>query len=293
MTKLASVRATRLYGPASMKYKCELANAVGYLLATALVLIGMVFFLPGWNVPVGIWCLLVALVLIICVNVHDLYAQLAGFDFRIPLVTLDPQLALIEIAAPLVQAIGGLLFLVGFIFFLQITLGKLDSIDVAYVTNHAYSLVIAASAFWLLGSIHNAFQLYENTDTRVQFMQKTVSVPLLIANTLFLVASILSYETWTLPPIAKKAAVTAIWLAIVAAGLLLFSGIMNIIRVLEMREVDHTGGLLEPLRGGAQEELEHKRDEDEMLLDREKYAADVEESSSYKQVVVTAENLDR
>jgi hypothetical protein len=273
MAKLASVRVTRAYGPEQMKYQFELANAVAYLVATALGVVGVVFFLPGWKAPVGLWCLLVALLLIVCVNVHDLYAQLAGFDFRLPLVTLDPQLALIEIAAPLVQAIGGLLFLIGFILFLrvslglhlgiqlfgfnsmlclavvelierqsdrrskalrisvegnfrsnvhplpfldyleiffyeaQITQGTFDSIDVAKVTDHAYSLLIAGSAFWLLGSIHNAFQVYENTDTRVQFMQKTVSVPLLIANTLFLVATILSFETWNLPPVAVKAAV--------------------------------------------------------------------------------------
>lgn len=291
MAKLASVRVTRAYGPEQMKYQFELANAVAYLVATALGVVGVVFFLPGWRAPVGLWCLLVALLLIVCVNVHDLYAQLAGFDFRLPLVTLDPQLALIEIAAPLVQAIGGLLFLIGFILFLRITQGTFDSIDVAKVTDHAYSLLIAGSAFWLLGSIHNAFQVYENTDTRVQFMQKTVSVPLLIANTLFLVATILSFETWNLAPVAVKAAKTAVWIAIVGAGLLLLAAIMNVIRVLEMREVDHTGGLLEPLRGGAQEELERKRDE--VLLDREKYAADVEEGSSYKETVIHAEDLGR
>lgn len=86
---------------------------------------------------------------------------------------------------------------------------------------------------------------------------------------------------------------TAVWIAIVGAGLLLLAAIMNVIRVLEMREVDHTGGLLEPLRGGAQEELERKRDEDEVLLDREKYAADVEEGSSYKETVIHAEDLGR
>lgn len=121
MTKLASVRATRAYGPEQMKYHFELANAVAYMLATVLAVVGVVFFLPGWNAPVGIWCLIVALLVIVCVNVHDLYAQLAGFDFRLPLVTLDPQLALIEIAAPLVQAIGGLLFVVGFILFLRVS----------------------------------------------------------------------------------------------------------------------------------------------------------------------------
>jgi hypothetical protein len=293
MAKLASVRVTRLYGPGHLKYQFEVANAIAYLVATILAVVGVVFFLPTWNTPAGIWCLLVALLIIFCVNVHDLYAQLAGFDFRLPLVTLDPQLALIEIAAPLVQAIGALLFLVGFILFLRILKGTFASTEVAEVTDHAYSLLIAGSAFWLLGSIHNAFQVYENTDTRVQFMQKTVSVPLLIANTLFLVATILSFETWDLPPVAVKAVKTAVWIAIVGTGLLLLAAVMNVIRVLEMREVDHTGGLLEPLRGGAQEELEHKRDEDDVLLDRAKYAADVEGGSSYKQGVIHAEDLSR
>lgn len=122
MAKLASVRVTRLYGPEQMKYQFELANAVAFLVATVLGMVGVVFFLPAWNTPVGIWCLIVALLLIVCVNMHDLYAQLAGFDYRLPLVTLDPQLALVEIVAPLVQAIGGLLFLVGFILFLRVSL---------------------------------------------------------------------------------------------------------------------------------------------------------------------------
>ncbi|KAG0571082.1 hypothetical protein KC19_6G210100 [Ceratodon purpureus] len=293
MAKLASVRVTRLYGPEQWKYQFELANAVAYLIATLLGLVGVVLFLPAWNTAVGFWCLLVALLLIVLVNVHDLYAQLAGFDFRLPLATLDPQLALVEIAAPLVEAIGGLLFLIAFILFLRITKGEFDSIEVAKVTDHAYSLLIAGSVFWLLGSIHNSFQVYVNTDTRVQFMQKTMSVPMLIACTLFLVAAILSFETWSLPPIAIIATKTAIWIAIVGAGLLLFAAIMNVIRVLQMREVDHTGGLLEPLRGGAQEELERKRDEEEVLLDRQKYAADVEEGISYKDSVIHAEDLNR
>ena len=84
---------------------------------------------------------------------------------------------------------------------------------------------------------------------------------------------------------------TAVWLAIVGAGLLVLAAVMNVIRVLEMRVVDHEGGLLEPLRGGAQEELDRKRDEDEVLLDRAKYAADVEEGTSYKQAVIQAEDL--
>lgn len=83
---------------------------------------------------------------------------------------------------------------------------------------------------------------------------------------------------------------SAIIFAIVAAALLVIAAILNIVRVLEMQQIDRLGGLLEPLRGGAQQRLDNERDEEATLLDREKYAHDVEEGSSYKQAVVTAED---
>lgn len=82
---------------------------------------------------------------------------------------------------------------------------------------------------------------------------------------------------------------TAGWFAIVAAALLVLSAVMNVIRIFEMQQIDRLGGLLEPLRGGAQERLEHERDEEETLRDRQKYGYDVEEGSSYKTAIVHAE----
>jgi energy-coupling factor transporter transmembrane protein EcfT len=121
MVKLASVRETRMYGPRRIRDQCEDANAGLYLVATLLLLVGCVLLLPGYHlVTVGLYLVLVALILIVVVNLHDLYAQLAGFDFRLPLVTLDPQLALIEIAAPLVQALGGILYFIGTLLLLRV-----------------------------------------------------------------------------------------------------------------------------------------------------------------------------
>lgn len=122
MVKLVSSRATRAYGPRELRNQCEDVNAVGYLVATVLLLVGAVFLLPGWNTSTGLLLIMVSLILIVCVNFHDLYAQLAGFDFKMPLVSMDPQLAFIEVAAPLVQAIGGLLFFIGMFLMFRVSI---------------------------------------------------------------------------------------------------------------------------------------------------------------------------
>ena len=75
------------------------------------------------------------------------------------------------------------------------------------MTNCAYSLLIAGSAFWISRSVQDALLVYEDSDTRAQLMQKTVIVPLLLANTLILVSTILRYETWSLPLITLNAPV--------------------------------------------------------------------------------------
>lgn len=63
---------------------------------------------------------------------------------------------------------------------------------------------------------------------------------------------------------------------------------MNVVRVLGIREFHQKGALLEPLIGGAQEEVECKRDEDEIF--RDKYAADVE-GGSCKEAVIHIEEI--
>jgi hypothetical protein len=71
--------------------------------------------------------------------------------------------------------------------------------------------------------------------------------------------------------------------------LLVLAAILNTIRVTELHQLAAAGGLLEPLREGAQERLDLEREEEETSRDRQKYTANVEEGSSYKAGVVMAE----
>ena len=120
MVKLVSVRATRMYGPRDSEAACEFANAFSYLVATILILSGFVLMLPGFDHKVGLIVFAVALALILLVNLHDMYAQLAGVDYRFGLLASDPQLALVEFGAPLVHTIGAILFLIAVVFMLQV-----------------------------------------------------------------------------------------------------------------------------------------------------------------------------
>jgi magnesium-transporting ATPase (P-type) len=123
MVKLVSVRRTRLYGPAAWRDWWEYINAFVYLVATIVLLVGCILLLPGRSsAKLGLILVLVALALLVIVNLHDLIAQLAGFDFRLPLLSLDPQLALIEILAPLLQVLGSILFFIGTILLLEVRL---------------------------------------------------------------------------------------------------------------------------------------------------------------------------
>ncbi len=123
MVKLVSVRRTRLYGPAAWRDWWEYINAFVYLVATIVLLVGCILLLPGrTSAKLGLILVLVALALLVIVNLHDLIAQLAGFDFRLPLLSLDPQLALIEILAPLLQVLGSILFFIGTILLLEVSL---------------------------------------------------------------------------------------------------------------------------------------------------------------------------
>jgi hypothetical protein len=123
MVKLVSVRRTRLYGPSAWRDLWEYINAFVYLVATIVLLVGCILLLPGRSsAKLGLILVLVALALLVVVNLHDLIAQLAGFDFRLPLLSLDPQLALIEILAPLLQVLGSILFFIGTILLLEVRL---------------------------------------------------------------------------------------------------------------------------------------------------------------------------
>ncbi|CAK9218053.1 unnamed protein product [Sphagnum jensenii] len=263
MVKLVSVRKTRLYGPGFWRDWWEYVNAFVYFVATIVLLVGCIMLLPGRSTKLGLILALVALALLVLVNLHDLIAQLAGFDFRLSLLWLDPQLALIEILAPLVQVIGSILFFMGTFSLLEVGRGKYDEKEAEEVTNHAFRMIIGGSGLWMFGSILNASQVYERVDARVQFMQKMVSIPFLMSSTLFLVSGILGAGNFPYPPAVIKARATAVWIAITASSLLVLAAVLNAIRVMELQQLAAAGGLLEPLRGGAQERLDIEREEEE------------------------------
>ncbi|KAL2613850.1 hypothetical protein R1flu_025542 [Riccia fluitans] len=263
MVKLASVRTTRLYGPPNNKDIWEDVNAFGYLVAVLLTTAGTALLLPGYNPTAGLWLILVGLVCIFAANVHDLYAQLAGFDFRLPLVTLDPQLALIEIAAPLVQCIGAIIYFIGVVLLLRLARGDFDSFDQTVdVAAHANNLMVAAPCFWLLGSIHNGFQVYESAGSQVQVMQKGVTIPFVIGSTFLLVAGINNAVGW--PVKAWRVASTlSVSYAMTGTALLLIGGVVNVVRVIQLQQIEQLGGTTEKLRGGAQEALTNQREREE------------------------------
>ncbi|GLT53365.1 hypothetical protein SLA2020_266410 [Shorea laevis] len=188
MVKLASARESRMYGPRLARSRSEYINAGLYVFATIVLISG--FAAQFSNEPKsGLILLLIALALIIMVNVHDLMAHLAGVDYRLQLLGFDPQLALVEIAVPVVQALGSLLFFLGILFlFIQEEKGygyfKLEK--------HGMNMLIAGSVLWMVGSIHNSCQIYERAGGHVQILQHGVLIPFLMGSLLFVVAAILN-----------------------------------------------------------------------------------------------------
>ncbi|KAE8658570.1 Polypyrimidine tract-binding protein isoform 1 [Hibiscus syriacus] len=133
--------------------------------------------------------MLIALGLIILVNIHDLLAHLAGIDYRFALMGFDPQLALVEFSVPLVQILGSLLFFLEILFlFVQAEKGygffKLE--------RHALGMLIAGQVLWVVGSVHNSCQIYEQANAHVQILQQCVHIPFLIGSVLFMVGAILN-----------------------------------------------------------------------------------------------------
>eukprot|EP01018_Ginkgo_biloba_P021640 Gb_02049 [translate_table: standard] len=262
MVKLASVREFRLYGPSLSKHIFECVGASIYVLAAILLLVGFVFQLPWFDSRPGLIILMVALLLIIAVNLHDLFAHLAGIDFRLPIIKLDWQLGLVELATPFVQTIGAILSFVGLLLlFLQTSRG--ESFHHKY-WKHATNLLVAGPAFWVLGSIHNAFQVYERANAQLQAMQKAVYLPFLIGSILYLISSIVNLERTSKRNSRHK--VTATWLAILGSGVLVLGGLVNLVKVLKEQQ---TNGHLEKLRGGAHERLVREREGRRPLLSEE------------------------
>jgi hypothetical protein len=109
-----------MYGPRLSKNRAEYMNAGLYVFATIVLIGGFVAELSKETKP-GLVLLLIALLLITVVNLHDLVAHLAGIDYRWRLMGYDTQLALVEFAVPVIQALGTLLSFLGILFlFIQV-----------------------------------------------------------------------------------------------------------------------------------------------------------------------------
>ncbi|CAK7324115.1 unnamed protein product [Dovyalis caffra] len=188
MVKLASARESRMYGPRIASNRAECMNAELYVFATIVLIGGFVAQLS--NEPkLGLALLLIALLGIVVVNLHDLVAHLAGIDYRLPLMGFDTQLALVEFAVPVVQALGASLSFLGILFlFIQ----EYEGYGHFKLERHALNLLIAGPALWVLGSIHNSCQINESANGHVKILQKSVHIPFLMGSLLFLVASVLN-----------------------------------------------------------------------------------------------------
>jgi len=120
MVKLASARDFRTYGPGLTKNRLEYINAGLYLIASILLLSGLTAQLSS-QPRLGLLLIIAALAFILLVNLHDLFAHLAGIDFQLHLMTFDLQLAFVEFAVPLLQMLGTLLAFLGVLFlFIQV-----------------------------------------------------------------------------------------------------------------------------------------------------------------------------
>lgn len=53
-------------------------------------------------------------------------------------------------------------------------------------------MLIAGPLLWMIGSIHNACQIYERADSHVQILQQCVYIPFLVGSLLFLVSAVLN-----------------------------------------------------------------------------------------------------
>ncbi|KAI8564978.1 hypothetical protein RHMOL_Rhmol03G0224800 [Rhododendron molle] len=256
MVKLASARQSRMYGPRQGRSRAEYMNAGLYVFATIMLVSGFAAQLSK-EPKSGLVVLLIALALVIVVNVHDLVAHLAGIDFRLPLMGFDTQLALVEFAVPVVQAMGTLLFFLGILFlFLQ----EEKSYGYFKLEKHALNLLIAGPVLWVLGSIHNSCQIYERADGHVQILQQSVHIPFLMGSLLFLVGAIINYKekTGLVHHGLELLGRSWVWLCIFGSLLFFVGGLANAVKVFKMQQGN--GMRLEKLRRGAQERLDRGRE---------------------------------
>lgn len=113
MVKLATAREARLYGPALAVRRWEYINAGLYVFAALLLSAGLAAMWAGGAARAGLAAACVALAVAAGVNAHDLWAHLAGVDWRVGLARYDVQLGLVELLVPAVHAVGCVLAVVG------------------------------------------------------------------------------------------------------------------------------------------------------------------------------------
>ncbi|KAJ7299098.1 hypothetical protein O6H91_10G028900 [Diphasiastrum complanatum] len=295
MVKLASVRRNRQYGPPGSRDLSEVINAFLYVVATLMLLAGSIIQLPGLYVDnrIGLTLILISMVIIIAVNLHDLYAHLAAIGFRLRYLSFDRQMLLVEIAAPLVQSIGAIFFFVGTFYLLKTSGGIYPGGGKRGTRGRlAYWLLVAGPALWLLGSIHNASQVYEKANLQVQAYQGAVGIPFIIGSNLFLVSSILTIQSWPRPALGTVQAITA-WFQIAASACWLIAAIMNSIKVIQVQQIERLGGELEPVRGLFEQEraLLGEQQQEPFLEERaaRRRAETVVPIPTYKEVAVHSE----
>ncbi|THG05485.1 uncharacterized protein LOC114305355 [Camellia sinensis] len=251
MVKLATARESRMYGPRQGRNRAEYINAGLYVFATIVLWSGFAAQLS--NEPVsGLVLLLIGLGLIVVVNVHDLIAHLAGVDYRLSLMGFDAQLALVEFAVPVVQAVGTILYFLGILFlFIQEEKGY----RYYNLEKHALNMLLVGTLLWLLGSTHNSCQIYERADGHFQILQASVYIPFLMGSLLFLVGALVNYEEQSALDHhgVKLLGWTWVWLGIFGSLLFFVGGLANVVKVFKMQQTD--GMRLEKLQGGAQEWL--------------------------------------
>ncbi|CAI9302504.1 unnamed protein product [Lactuca saligna] len=262
MVKLATARECRMYGPRLSRNRAEYMNAGVYVFSALILICGFAALLLRQPI-LGSVLLMIGLTCIIVVNVHDLIAHLAGIDYRIGLMELDIQLPLVEIAVPVVQTLGAILFFLALLFLLiQEDKGE----------DHAMNMIIAGAVLWVIGSILNSCQIYERADGHVQILQQSVQIPFLTGSFLFMVAAILNSREHEQAGMLRHGLIlltrTWIWMGTFASFLLLIGGLANVVKVFKMLQMDRLR--LEKLRGGAQERLMRIREGQTPFLTEER-----------------------
>ncbi|KAG6489948.1 hypothetical protein ZIOFF_051230 [Zingiber officinale] len=251
MVKLATAREVRTYGPRTLRNRWEYTNAGLHVFSSALLSAGFSTQLLGGR-EAGLAVVLVALAVLALVNAHDLVAHLAGVDFRLGLIRYDLQLALVELAVPLLLTAASAVTFLGILFLL-----------IQDEQGAAENMLIAGPLLWLVGSIHNACQIYERTDGVTQILQAGVSVPFLMGSLLFFVAGVFKSQAVSYGSKDRRQSLALgriwCWLCTSASLLFLVGGLANVAKVYRMQQREE-GLRLEKLRGGAQERLFRDRE---------------------------------